>query len=246
MQPWMHKLGFVVPSWNTVIEYETARMLPASASMHVSRISHTSDTIESLQHMIDLAPEHLTLVSDPGTNAICFACTAAGFVHGVAHDRDQVARWTAQAGRPVISTAGSFLEASSELGLRKLAIAAPYEEWLMTRLSAYLTEAGFEVISSKGLGHQANVLYGPEKAVELARSAWNGDADGLILSCSNFRTLEAIDEIEALIGKPVITSNTSALWALLRRLRWSEPIQGAGRLMQMFAPEMSGRELLDA
>ena len=104
----------------------------------------------------------------------------------------------------------------------------------MTRLSSYLTEGGFEIVGAQGLGHQANLLYGPEKAIELARSAYTDEADGLILSCSNFRTLEAIDEIEALIGKPVITSNTAALWALLRLRGWSQEIEGAGRLMRMF------------
>lgn len=232
MSGWRHKLGFIVPSWNTVIEYETARILPVSASMHVSRISHTADTLASIQHMIETTPEHLTLLSDASVDAVCFACTAAGFVHGVRHERERVAEWTKHAGRPVISTAGSFLEAAAALGLRKLAVAAPYEEWTMARLVSYLGEGGFEVVSSRGLGHQANILYEPERAVELARTVWDESADGLILSCSNFRTLEAIEDIEALIGKPVITSNTSALWALLRLRDWSQPIQDAGRLMR--------------
>lgn len=241
MHPWVHKLGFVVPSWNTVIEYETARMLPPGASMHVTRISHTSDSMDSLQHMIDVAEESLALVSHPGTDALCFACTAAGFVHGLAHDREHVERWTKQAGRPVISTPGAFLEAASALGLRRVAVAAPYEDWLMTRLGSYLEEAGLEVLRSKGLGHQANILYEPEKAIELATSAWTEEADGLILSCSNFRTLEAIPRIEAMLGKPVITSNTAALWSLLRLSGWSGSIEGAGMLFRIPASTPEAR-----
>lgn len=229
---WHHKFGFIVPSWNTVIEHETARMMPASASMHVSRISHTADTPESVQHMIDVTPDHLTLLSHARVDAICFACTGAGFIHGLKHDRDRVAQWTEHAGCPVISTAGSFVDASAALGLRKVAIAAPYEEWTMTRLISYLGEAGLDVLSSRGLGHQANILYGPEKAIELAQTVWDDRADGLILSCSNFRTLEAVADIEALIRKPVITSNTAALWALLRLRNWQKPVEGFGRLMQ--------------
>lgn len=232
MRAWAHRLGFVVPSWNTVIEYETSRLLPAGTSMHVSRIAHTSDTLASIDHMIDRTPEHLALLAHAGVDAISFACTAAGFAHGFAHDREHLARWTGQAGRPVVSTASAFVEAARALGLRRLAIAAPYEEWVMARLAAYLAEAGLSVVGSHGLGHQANILYGPDKAIELARAVWTDDADGLILSCSNFRTLEAIDAIEAMIGKPVIASNTASLWALLRLRGWSAPIDGGGRLLR--------------
>lgn len=232
MRDWTHKLGFVVPSWNTVIEYETARLLPVGTSMHVSRIAHTSDTLASIDHMIQHTPEHLTLLAHAGVDAISFACTAAGFAHGFAQDRENLAKWTAHAGRPVVSTASAFVEAARALGLRRLAVAAPYEEWVMTRLAAYLTQAGLSVVGSRGLGHEANILYGPEKAIELARSVWTGDADGLILSCSNFRTLEAIDTIEELIGRPVVASNTASLWAMLSRQGWSSPIEGGGRLMR--------------
>ena len=233
MADWTHRLGFVIPSWNTVIEYETARLLPAGASMHVSRISHTSDTLASIDHMIEHTPEHLTLLAHARVDAIGFACTAAGFAHGLARDRAHLARWTEHAGRPVVSTASAFVEAATALGLRRLAIAAPYEEWVMDRLASFLREGGFEIVGSRGLGHEANILYGPEKAIELARSVWTEGADGLILSCSNFRTLEAVQEIERLIGKPVITSNTAALWSLLRLRGWSSPIEGGGRLLRM-------------
>lgn len=232
MAGWSHKLGFVVPSWNTVIEYETARLLPAGVSMHVTRISHTSDSLASIDHMIERTPEHLTLLAHAGVDAISFACTAAGFAHGLSHDRAHLARWSEQAGRPVISTAGAFIEAAASLGLKRLAIAAPYERWVMDRLAAYLAEGGFEIVGSRGLGHEASILYGPEKAMELARSVWTEEADGLVLSCSNFRTLEAIDDIERLIGRPVVTSNTAALWALLRQRGWPSPIEGGGRLLR--------------
>ena len=40
---WQHKLGIIVPSWNTVMEYEFQRMAVPSLSIHAQRMKHTDD-----------------------------------------------------------------------------------------------------------------------------------------------------------------------------------------------------------
>ena len=61
--------------------------------------------------------------------------------------------------------------------------------------------------------------------------AWTPQADGLILSCGNFRSLEAIPDIERHIGKPMIGSNSAALWSALSAVNWHGSIPNAGRLL---------------
>src|SRR3974377_1148655 len=51
MSQWTRKFGYVIPSWNTVVEYETARMLPSGVSAHFSRIEHTEDYAAPLVEM---------------------------------------------------------------------------------------------------------------------------------------------------------------------------------------------------
>ena len=51
MDTWQQKVGIIVPSWNTVMEYETQRLCTmggAGASVHSMRIPHTADTEEKL------------------------------------------------------------------------------------------------------------------------------------------------------------------------------------------------------
>ena len=43
MSTWEHKLGIIVPSWNTVMEYEMQRMAGGTMSVHTERIRHTAD-----------------------------------------------------------------------------------------------------------------------------------------------------------------------------------------------------------
>jgi maleate cis-trans isomerase len=58
----------------------------------------------------------------------------------------------------------------------------------------------------------------PEETYRFARSVFETmpDADGYLISCGNFRTLEVIAALERDFGKPIITSNQAGLWHALR------------------------------
>jgi maleate isomerase len=227
---WVHKLGYVVPSWNTVVEYETTRMLPAGVSAHFSRIAHTDDSPASLRHMTEQFPAHVELLSHAKVDAVCYACTGASLFRGRALDLQDMARLRST-GMHVISTAGALVEAARHFGMARVAVAAPYETWLLDCLVTYLEDSGLKVLNAVGLGQQANVLHTPQAAVDLARRAWTAEADGLVLSCGNFRALESIPEIESLIGKPLIASNSAALWSALTGLNWRGRISNSGVLL---------------
>ena len=64
--------------------------------------------------------------------------------------------------------------------------------------------------------------------------AWDPQSDGLIAACLNFRSHPVIEELEARIGKPVVTSTQVALRRLLRLARLDTLIDGFGRLMREF------------
>ncbi len=227
---WTHKLGYVVPSWNTVVEYETARMLPAGVSAHFSRITHTDDSPASLRHMAEQFPAHVELLSHAKVDAVCYACTGASLFRGRKEDLADIERLCSN-GMLVISVASALVDAARHLGLSRVAVAAPYETWLLDCLVTYLEDAGLQVTNAVGLGEQANVQHSPQAAVELALRAWTPAADGLILSCGNFRSLESIPEIERRIGKPLVGSNSAALWSALTGLNWRGAVPNAGRLL---------------
>ncbi len=238
MIDWTRKFGYVIPSWNTVIEYETGRMLPPDVSAHMSRIAHTEDSLPVLERMSEELPAHLELLGHAGVDAFCYGCTAASFLHGRARDVAYLEAMSEHAKRPVISMAGALIDAAKRLGLSRVAVAAPYEDWLLERLVAYLRESGLDIANAVGLGQQANIVHTPEAAVALALRAWTPDCDGLVLSCGNFRTLEVVQEIEQRIGAPVLTSNQASLWNLLAVTKWQGRVPGAGALLSTLNPLM--------
>lgn len=215
MTAWRRKLGLIVPSWNTVIEYETWRMMPAGVSIHTARIAHTEDSEAAFARMAEEAPNAAMSLAHAEVDAICYACTAGSFFRGPEFDARLASELAAATGKRVVTMARAIVDAARHLGFERVAVGAPYEPWLLALLVAYLERSGLTVLNARGLGHQANLLYEPEKALELARVAWRPEADGLILSCGNFRTLEMLDVIESTIGRPVVTSNQASAWALL-------------------------------
>jgi maleate isomerase len=235
---WNKRFGWIVPSWNTVTEYEVERLTPSGISEHFTRIAHTEDSEAAFERMAHEAPIAANLLAHASVDAICYACTAGSFYRGYEYDQQFAVDLSASAGRPILTMADALVKASRHLGFERIAVAAPYEPWLMERLVSFLEGAGLRVLRAAGLGHQANVLYEPGKALELARDAWHPDADGLVMSCGNFRTLESIDTIEAELGHPVVTSVQASVWGLLELAGVHEARTGAGVLLRG-APEAS-------
>jgi maleate cis-trans isomerase len=222
---WVKKLGIIVPSWNTVMEYECARMAPEGVSVHFTRIHHTNDEEETLLRMIHEVPHLAELLGHAKLDAICFGCTGGSFVRpGMDQEITQVIR--DKTGIPATTTATALVEAMREMGMARVVVASPYPQWLNDRLAVFLKDHGITVVREKGQNVECPAFLPPENAEALAREVDAPEADGIFISCTNFRSLEVIDRLERDLGKPVLTSNTTAMWHTLRTAGY----EGAGTL----------------
>jgi maleate cis-trans isomerase len=229
---WALKLGVIVPSWNTVMEYEFKRMAGETVSLHSQRIRHTADTEETVKWLSTQAPEAAELLSHAKVNAICFGCTGSGFLKTPQEDRSFAADLEKRTGISTTTSSASIVEALRALGAKRLSVASPYEPWMNEKLRIYIEAAGFEVLAMKGLGTQAHGSVQPETVKALALDVVRPQADAVFISCSNFRTLDIIEAVERESGKPVVTSNQAAMWGTLRGIGDRRVVPGAGRLFQ--------------
>jgi maleate isomerase len=71
----------------------------------------------------------------------------------------------------------------------------------------------------------------PEEWIKVGMENTRPQADGYFLSCTNTRMIEAIDELERRLGKPVINSNQATLWACLKKLGIRHTDKRLGRLL---------------
>jgi maleate cis-trans isomerase len=126
-------------------------------------------------------------------------------------------------------------EALRALGMKSVVLLSPYlSNEVIVR---FLQEHGVKVVADVALklnGHEY-VAITPQRWLELARQHMRDDADGVFLSCTNTTQIEAIEDIELALGKPVVNSNQAVLWGCVKRLASKlgpvPPLPRLGRLM---------------
>lgn len=232
MGTWERKLGLIVPSWNTVMEFEVQRMAGGVMSVHSERIKHTADTEENLLWLGTQVPTASALLSHAKVDVICYGCTAGGFLRGPAYDQRVGAEIEAQTGIPGVSSAAAVADGLRALGATRVSVASPYEPWLNQKLQDYLEADGFEVVAIQGLGTQAHSKVTSERITALVAEVDRSASQAIFISCSNFPTLDIIEPLEHKFGKPVVTSNASGMWKMLRVINDRRAIPGAGRLFR--------------
>ena len=75
----------------------------------------------------------------------------------------------------------------------------------------------------------------PEEVVAFASKVCRPEADVLLCSCTAWRSLEAVAELERRTGKPVVSSNQASIWAAYRAIGLKPKITGFGRLLESLA-----------
>jgi maleate isomerase len=230
------KLGLILPSSNTTVEPDLHRVLPEHVSLHASRIwvvDVTHDDLEAMNRDTEMAARY---VGTAEVDAVAYACTSGSFIGGPGYDQDLLARITAEVGgAPAVGTSPAMVEALRAVGIRRVSVVTPYTDEINEGLTTFLTAHGFEVLSMVGQQIVPNVEIGaqtPETILAFAKANLDPDADGLFLSCTNWRAMEVVDQLERETGKPAVTSNQATLWAALRALGESTPVDGYGSLLR--------------
>lgn len=217
-----HRIGLLVPSSNTVMENDLhAQLDKARYTVHTARMYLEQTTAEAEQTMLDEdAPGAAALVGTARPGLLVFGCTSAGSLGGVGHDRRYCADLGARVGARGIGVMSSLVDRVREAGLRRIAVVTPYIEELTASVAAGLASQGLEVVAAAGMGISVNIDLAtptPEEITGFVRATIDGaDVDGIVISCTNFRALEARPAIAAQTGLPVVTSNSAVLDTIAR------------------------------
>ena len=76
------------------------------------------------------------------------------------------------------------------------------------------------------------VSLGPEAARDAMARADRPEIEALIIPGGNFPTMAFVPDWERQFGKPVISANQAALWAMLHVMKIDEKVLGLGRLLE--------------
>jgi len=221
---WRARIGLIVPSSNTTMEAEFWRMAPEGVSIHTSRVKLVEVTPEALKLMAVEAARAAEELATAEVDVVVYGCTTGSLLEGPEWEEGLRRETRKRAGVEAVTTAQAVVEALKALGVKRVAVATPYIDELNARERAFLEKLGFTVVRIKGLGIVRNTDIGrqpPWVAYRLAKEVAKEvgpSVDGVFISCTNFRTIEVIEPLEAELQLPVVSSNTASMWLALRSL----------------------------
>ncbi len=132
------------------------------------------------------------------------------------------------------------VEAMSSLGLKRLAVATPFNDEFNARLKNFLEQAGFTVrcVHSLGVEYRDLMRTPPQAGYELGRRCFTQavDADGIYFPGAPLPIVDVIEKLESELSTTVVTSLQASLWKGLALADAAVPIRGFGRLLQGVCP----------
>ena len=223
------RVGIAVPQANPTVEPEFSALLPRGTSLLACRLaSREVDQHRRFVGYLENLPQTLATYDTLRPDIIGFACTASSYLVGEAREHELVAQFEAFFGAPMITGGQAILAALRTLGARRLAVLAPYPEFVVAAGGRYLADAGFEIVSKLRISTRTSdtrTIYELSHRDALAgtRELDLSRADCLLFTGTGMPSLPAIRALGDDLGIPVVSTNLCLAWAICRRLGSSVP-----------------------
>jgi len=221
------RLGLIVPASNTNAEPDCQLLAPKGVTTHVTRsggydVNAIPDSSEMRRFARQSLDQQLQMLIDARVDVIAYACTSATLSDGPDFDREFCEEIQRKSGRPAVTAAGALVDAIHALGLKRVAFTSPYVKTLADESVNFIQQCGIEVVHQLGFEQDLDSLQQgaltPNDAYDMALKADHVDAEGIVISCTDYRALEAVPAIEKLLQKPVVTSNQALMYASIKLL----------------------------
>lgn len=228
-------LGLIVLQTDETIEHEMVQLMkrPGVALYH-SRIPMppdvTPETLAKMEQDLPTAAALLPISLD--FDVIGYGCTSAATVigpEGVARAIHRV--WPdARVAEPI----SAAIAACRALDARRIGFVTPYVAEVSAKMRAMLEHSGCAVVGfgSFNEGDDRRVARITESSILTAIETVSaqGDCDAVFVACTNLRVAGIVEEAEARIGRPVLSSNLALAWHMLSLAGVDPSRPGLGRL----------------
>jgi len=238
------RLGFLYPDHSAEDDYPrlAAMLVPAVEAIvvhtSIGEDAHRVDALLDTGAVWRLA-EGATQLRAAGVRSAIWACTSGSFVFGLEGAREQARGVADVAGPPASSTSLAFASACSALGLQRVAIAATYPDDIAALFERFLADAGVSTVRRGALGIITGVEVGGverDRVIAHALACDDPSAEAVLLPDTALHTVALLEDLEAALGKTVLTANQVTMWEALRLAGELRPQAGLGTLFRTRLP----------
>lgn len=219
--------GVLVPYFNSVVEPELANLRPPGVSNQTARFTLDADV---LRDITDTAKS----LASCGAEAMIVGLSPESFPGGLDLLRQGVGQVIEATHLPVFTASDANHAALRHIGVRRIAIATPFDAEGNSHVAASYEAAGFSVIRIAGLGCTAFDRIAQTGSDDIRRLFRNVDCEGpeaLVQVGTGLPVLHLVDELERTHRKPVIACNAAVYWQALRESGIDDEVPGFGGLL---------------
>ncbi|HYC47899.1 MAG TPA: aspartate/glutamate racemase family protein [Burkholderiales bacterium] len=225
--------GVLIPSTNTTVETELSR-LPESYQAHYARCMTSTPGSPFAPSRDEEVDYQSKLLATAKVEMVILVQTSAS-LFDENYDDNVIARISAAAKVPAITSARAMGQALRALGARRIALVSPYSEEVNALARDYFsTQHGLEITTLLGFAAKDAYAIGqldPQHARNAFEKIDLSGVEAVAIPGANFPTMKSIPAWERELGKPVVSSTQAAVWAMAKQLG-GERIAGYGRLLE--------------
>lgn len=244
------KIGVILPSTNTSVEYDCQRVIPRGVSWHFSRfmiehadLSDDKNFIKFLEMLRETIGSSIESLMTCKPDHVMMGMSAETFWGGIKGNDGFVDRIQEAVGEDVGLTTGanaviSSLEALGVAGNtnKKISIITPYQPVGDKNVRLFFEDAGYEIKNLVGLrcenAHDAIALVPEKQVLDLVREVDGDDVDAIVQVGTNLSTLGVFPAMEKALAKPVLPINVATVWHALRSCGIKDQFDNMGRLLE--------------
>lgn len=213
------RLGLIVLATDETLEFEARQVLARRdvQLLHARIPVATQITPETLAQMDAAMPVAAGLLP-AGLDVVGYACTSGATIIGPARVAEQIR--SKHPGIKVTDPISAVVAALAHLGAERVGMVTPYLPSVTAPMRALLGANGV------GVAHEISFAESDDRRVAcidpastraaLLEAARAPGVHALFASCTNLQTFAIIDEVEAITGLPVVTSNQALVWHMLQ------------------------------
>lgn len=239
-RPLDKRVGLIILATDHTTEVDFQRMVASDRiGVYATRIPYANPvTPENLRAMQpSLTAGAALILPDEPLDVVMYSCTSASVVIGDAEVEAAVKAAKPEAA--VVTPTAAAVSGLKAFGARRISVLTPYTLETSRPMADYFAALGFDIARFTCLGltdDREMARIAPEEIVAFAKEAMAPDSDALFISCTAVRAAGVAAQIEAAIGKPVVTSNLATAWACLRLCGDEALRPELGRLMTLAYP----------
>ena len=244
------KLGVIIPSTNTAVEYDCQRFIPRGVTWHFSRfmidhpdLSDDENFMKFLDHLRQTIGSSIESLMTCKPDHVMMGMSAETFWGGIKGNDGFVDRIQEAVGEDTGLTTGAnaVIAALEALGVpgnanKTISVITPYQPIGDKNVRLFFEDSGYNIKHIAGLrcenAGDAICLTPDHQVMDVVKEIDGDDVDAIIQVGTNLSTSDIFPVVEKWLNKPVLPINVATAWHALRSIGVNDQYDNRGRLFE--------------